>query len=77
MNLIYQQINQRQYIVRANIDFPQREVGSLVMDVDGHFYFWPVDNNGAWASYHLRELADKMDEINKSWDEQVEKDLNK
>ena len=77
MSLIYQQIDQRQYIVRANIDFPQREVGSLVMDVDGHFYFWPVDNNGAWASYHLRELADKMDEINKSWDEQVEKDLNK
>jgi hypothetical protein len=44
---------------------------------DGYFYFWPEDNNGAWSSYHLRELADKMDEINKQWDEQVEKQLNK
>jgi hypothetical protein len=52
-------------------------VGDLIMDVDGHFYFWPEDNNGAWSSYHLRELADKMDEINKQWDEQVEKQLNK
>jgi hypothetical protein len=52
-------------------------IGDLIMDVDGHFYFWPEDNNGAWSSYHLKELADKMDEINKSWDEQVEKQLNK
>jgi len=77
MSIIYQQINQRQYIVRANIDFPQREVGSLVMDVDGYFYFWPVDNNGAWSSYHLKEVANKLDEINKQWNEQLEKDLNK
>jgi len=76
-SIIYQKINQRQYIVRANIDFPQREVGSLVMDVDGYFYFWPVDNNGAWSSYHLREVANKLDEINKEWHQQVEKEFSK
>jgi len=76
-SIIYQKINQRQYIVRANIDFPQREVGSLVMDVDGYFYFWPIDNNGAWSSYHLREVANKLDEINKEWHQQVEKEFSK
>jgi len=76
-SIIYQKINQRQYIVRANIDFPQREVGSLVMGVDGYFYFWPVDNNGAWSSYHLREVANKLDEINKEWHQQVEKEFSK
>jgi len=76
-SIIYQKINQRQYIVRANIDFPQRDVGSLVMDVDGYFYFWPVDNNGAWSSYHLREVANKLDEINKEWHQQVEKEFSK
>ena len=74
MNLIYQQINKHKYSVRTNNG---KLVGDLIMDVDGHFYFWPEDNNGAWRSYQLRELADKIDEINKSWDEQVEKQLNK
>ena len=74
MNLIYQQINKHKYSVRTNNG---KLVGDLIMDVDSQFCCWPEDNNCAWSSYHLRELADKMDEINKSWDEQVEKQLNK
>ena len=74
MNLIYQQVNKYKYSIRTNNG---KLVGDLIMDVDGHFYFWPEDNNGAWSSHHLRELTYKMDEINKQWKEQVEKELNK
>ena len=49
-------------------------IGELLQDIDGYFYFWPTDNNGAWASNHLRELANKLDELNKEWDKQVEKE---
>ena len=45
MNLIYQQINKHKYSVRTNNG---KLIGDLIMDVDGHFYFWPEDNNGAW-----------------------------
>ena len=74
MNLIYQQINKHKYSVRTN---KGKWIGDLIMDVDGQFCFWPEDNNCAWSSYHLRELAYKMDEIIKQGKEQVEKELNK
>lgn len=74
MNVIYQQINQQKYIVRTNNG---KFIGEFIMDVDGYFYFWSENNLGAWPSYLLRDIADKMDELNKSWNEQVEKELNK
>jgi hypothetical protein len=74
MNVIYQQINQQKYIVRTNNG---KFIGEFIMDVDGYFYFWSENNLGAWPSYLLRDIADKMDELNKSWNEQLEKELNK
>ena len=72
MNLIYNKIDAHKYnIVTSN----GKLIGELLMDVDGYFYFWSEDNNGAWSSYHLRELANKLDALNKQWDEQVEKEL--
>jgi hypothetical protein len=73
MNLIYQKVDPQKYnVVTKN----EKLVGELIMDVDGYFYFWPEDSTGAWTPYILRQLADKMDEINKPWDEQVENDLS-
>ena len=72
MNLIYNKIDAHKYnIVTSN----GKLIGELLMDVDGYFYFWPEDNNRAWASHHLRELANKLDELNKQWNTQVEKEL--
>jgi hypothetical protein len=72
MNIIYQKIDAHKYSIRTNNG---KLIGELIMDVDGYFYFWPEDNNGAWASHHLRELANKLDELNKEWDKQVEKEI--
>lgn len=71
MSIIYQKIDIHKYNIRTNNG---KLIGELLMDVDGYFYFWPEDNNGAWASHHLRELANKLDELNKKWDKQVEKE---
>ena len=72
MSIIYQKIDNQKYNMRT---INGKLIGELIMDVDGYFYFWPADNNGAWAANHLRELANKLDELNKEWNKQVEKEL--
>lgn len=71
MNIIYEKID----AYKHNAFYKNGKfLGELIMDVDGYFYFWPEDNNRAWASHHLREITNKLDELNKEWDEQVEKE---
>ena len=74
MNLIYQQINKQKYSVRTKNG---KLIGEFIRDVDGYFYFWSENNLGAWPSHLLRDIADKLDEINQLWDEHIEKELNK
>ncbi len=74
MNIIYQKVNSQKYnIITKN----GKLLGELLMDVDGYFYFWPEDNNGAWAANHLRDVADRLDEVNKDWNNQIIKELSK
>jgi hypothetical protein len=48
-------------------------LGEVLLDIDGYFYFWPnISIGGAWTSPLLREIADKLDEMNKDWDLEVE-----
>ena len=41
------------------------------LDIDGYYYFEDVPNSGNWTSYALRQIADKLDEINKPYDDEV------
>ena len=50
-------------------------IGELIMDVDGYFYFWSTVKDGCWPSYILRYIADKLDEINKDWDNKIKEEL--
>jgi len=49
-------------------------IGDFIVDDDGFFYFWPLKDNwwGCWASYILREIADKLDELNQPWSDQID-----
>lgn len=49
------------------------KLGDLQRDVDGYFYWWPVNpsNGGCLQSWILRNLADKMDELNRGWDKTI------
>lgn len=45
--------------------------GELYREVDGYYVYWPSDRRGYLSAEFLRELADKLDELNKNWDEEV------
>lgn len=49
-------------------------MGDFVCHEDGYYYYWPARRDGAMPGYVLRALADKLDEINKEWDDQIQND---
>lgn len=56
--------------------FGDKHLGEFVLDVDGYFYYWPTDERGCWASYSMRWIADKLDELNRPWDEFIQQNLS-
>lgn len=59
-----------------SVNFNSRLVGELLRDVDGFYYYWPEKNlTGAWPEWVLRQTADKLNELNKSWGDLIEKEL--
>lgn len=39
-------------------------LGELIRKEDGFFDYWPDDRGGCFPAYILREIADKLDQIN-------------
>ena len=61
--------DQKYYVLWEN----GKQIGTFEMDVDGFFYFWDERNSyGSWSSYYLRVIADKLDEINKPFQDKVD-----
>ena len=51
-------------------------LGTFEMDVDGYFYFWRNEKlTGCNSSNILKEDTDKLDEVNKEWDEYLKNNL--
>lgn len=50
--------------------------GQLCVEVDGYYYYWPTTRGGFVDAHFLRQIADKLDELNKDWDAQVQADLS-
>ena len=47
-------------------------LGTFERDVDGYFYFWRNEKLTVCdSSYVLRGIADKLDEVNKEWNERL------
>lgn len=55
--------------------FNQKYLGIVAVQDDGYFQFFSNEPSGYWSSYALRLIADKLDEMNKEWDEQVKKEI--
>lgn len=55
--------------------FNEKKIGVFVVQDDGYYGFYTEDNSGYWSSYSLRLIADKLDEFNKEWDDQVKRDI--
>lgn len=48
--------------------------GEIFPDVDG-YYYWFVNNKGSLGAAELRIIANRLDELNKEWDEKINKDI--
>lgn len=47
----------------------------IYQEVDGFYYYDPPTSGGCYAAHTLREIADKLDEMNKPWSEQIGREL--
>ena len=48
----------------------------IYQEVDGFYYYDPLPGTGSYAAHTLREIADKLDEMNQPWLDQIERELN-
>ena len=49
-------------------------MGTLEMDVDGYYKYWPVQRAGYWEAPPIRAIADLLDHVNAEWDAKVRND---
>ena len=53
-----------------------KNVGRLHRFGDGSLYFLPNHgSNGGWSAWLMREIADKLDELNKPWEDHINETL--
>jgi len=64
------------YVDRYEVDVNRVYSGTLEMKEDGYYDWYPSfpSTSGYIPSWVLRAISDKLDELNKDWDEQVEFD---
>lgn len=56
--------------------FEGKKIGKFILDEAGYYGYWPEPKlTGYWSSYAIRMIADKLDELNKEWDQQVVESL--
>lgn len=53
--------------------FNNNWLGDLICLEDGSYYFDPVDKGGVWSGWILRQIADKLEEVNKPWEDLIAK----
>ena len=48
-------------------------LGTFELDESGFYSYWQDKSlNGAWSAYQLRAIADKLDEVNKPFEKELE-----
>jgi len=53
-------------------------LGTFELDSDGLYKYWESKKlSGAWGSYELKLIAEKLDELNKPFDDSVEEYFEK
>lgn len=50
-------------------------IGCMFPLEDGYYYFFPNSTSGAWAGWWMRQIADKLDELNKPWEDHINETL--
>lgn len=72
----YEKVNKRHYLIKTKS--ADRTIGEIIEDVDGYFYFFLVDyNDGAFSSQMLDEISNKLDKLNKTWNNKINEYFSK
>lgn len=72
----YKKVNKCKYLVETKSS--NMVIGELIQDVDGYFYFFLNNyNGGAFTSQILDEISNKLDELNHTWNDTINKHFNK
>jgi len=52
------------------------QIGEFLLGDDGYYAFWPPVywSGGCYPEWLLKELADKLEELNEAWDAVVQND---
>ena len=56
---------------RYEVYFNKQHLGYFYMEVDGFWVFIPKGNIGYWNEFSLRIIADKLEEMNKKWNDDL------
>ena len=51
-------------------------IGDFMIGDDGYYYYWPEHHDGCLDSYHLFDIHQNLEALNKEWNEIVQKELN-
>lgn len=54
------------------VRFNNKILGYFVMQEDGYYLFFSLDNSGGWSSYSLKLVADKLDEVNNAFEKELD-----
>lgn len=46
-------------------------LGTIEMEVDGFYYFYPKPIGGFWAAHTLKDIANKLDALNEAWTQRI------
>ena len=57
---------------RYEVYFNGQHLGYFYLEVDGFYVFNPKGDIGYWNEFNLRMIADKLEELNKKWNEEIE-----
>lgn len=61
--------------MKAAVLLSCERTGTLALDVDGFYYFVPDSRMGIMCAASMRIIADRLDELNKEWNEKIDKEL--
>ncbi len=50
------------------------KIGDFLIGDDGYYAYWPIQKSGYITSCFMREVADKLDELNEEWDKIIQSD---
>ena len=47
------------------------KAGEILLMDDGYYQFWPEPISGYWPTWALRQVADRVDSMNRLWNDKV------